>query len=114
MKIYLLDYIKEIDKLLNSKTKITDEIIKKHLIKIGFFQHERLIHLLVTLFYAFMGIVFIILGILHFMFLPIAIIVFIFLMFYVVHYFRLENGVQYLYKQYDKMLEKNTTHKDNK
>lgn len=106
MKIYLHDYINEIDNLLKSKKIITDDMIKKHLIKIEFFQHERLIHLLVTLFYGLISIVFIALGILHFMFLPIAIIVLVFLMFYIVHYFRLENGVQYLYKQYDRMLDK--------
>ena len=27
----------------------------------------------------------------------------IFVIFYIIHYFKLENGVQYLYKQYDKM-----------
>lgn len=104
MKIYLNDYIKEIDKLLQDKI-ITKEDINNHLIKIGFFQHERLIHLLVTLFYAFIALLFLVLGcFVHYMFFPIAIILLIFLMFYVVHYFRLENGVQYLYKQYDKML----------
>ena len=27
----------------------------------------------------------------------------IFVIFYIIHYFKLENGVQYVYKQYDKM-----------
>ena len=44
MKKYLYDYIKSIDKILEKK-EINDNIIKEHLIKIGFFQHERLIHL---------------------------------------------------------------------
>ena len=107
MKVYLRDYIHEIDSLLKGNKMVNEDTIKKHLIKIGFFQHERLIHLLVTLFYGLLAIIFMALGIMHFMFIPIAIIVLVFLMFYVVHYFRLENGVQYLYKQYDKMLEKN-------
>ena len=51
-----------------------------------------------------MSIAFLILGFVHYIFFPISLIGFIFLIFYVVHYFRLENGVQYLYKQYDKML----------
>lgn len=106
MKKYLSNYINEIDELLNSNKKITNDIIEKHLIKIGFFQHERLIHLLVTLFYALFCIIFTILGFVHYAFFAVSAIMFIFLMFYVVHYFRLENGVQYLYKQYDKMLEK--------
>ena len=99
------DYIKEIDMLLNSKKRISKEDIEKHLIKINFFQHERLIHLLVTLFYAFISIIFIVLGFSYYIFFAISAILLIFLMFYVVHYFRLENGVQYMYKQYDKMIE---------
>ena len=106
MKEYLYNYIKEIDKLLNDNKKITDDIIKNHLIKIEFFQHERLIHLYVTLFYALIFLIFVGLGLIHFIFYIITIILLIFLLFYIVHYFRLENGVQYLYKQYDKMIEK--------
>ena len=36
----------------------------------------------------------------------IGLILLIFVLFYIVHYFRLENGVQYLYKQYDKLKQK--------
>ena len=102
MKKYVDDYIKNIDLILKENKKVDYKKLKEeHLIKIKFFQHERLIHLIVTLFYAlFTFIVFSFIKI----FLPfifIALILLIFLIFYVVHYFRLENGVQYLYKQYD-------------
>ena len=107
MKKYLYEYIKEIDKLLDSNKDIKDDLIKKHLIKIDFFQHERLIHLLVTLFYAVIFLIFMGLCYIHYIFFPVAGILMIFLICYVLHYFHLENGVQYLYKQYDKMLEKN-------
>lgn len=103
MKEYLYNYIKEIDNLINSNKKINDNLINNHLIKINFFQHERLIHLIVTLFYALIFIVFMSLGFVHYLFFTIAAILLVFLLFYIVHYFRLENGVQYLYKQYDKM-----------
>lgn len=103
MKKYLYDYIKEIDNLLNSNKKITNDVIENHLIKINFFQHERLIHLLVTLFYAILFIIFTALSFVHYMFIIVTIILMIFLICYVIHYFHLENGVQYLYKQYDKM-----------
>ncbi len=106
MKTYLYDYIKEIDELLTSDKKITNDIVENHLIKIGFFQHERLIHLLVTLFYVILFLLFAGLGFVHYIFFSIAIILLIFLMFYIVHYFHLENGVQYLYKQYDKMVDR--------
>lgn len=103
MKKYLYDYIKEIDSLLDSNAKIKDEVIKNHLIKISFFQHERLIHLLITLFYAFIFLIFLGLGFIHFIFYIISLIIMVFLICYIIHYFHLENGVQYLYKQFDKM-----------
>ena len=107
MKKYLYDYIKEIDDLLNSNKKISNDVIENHLIKISFFQHERLIHLLVTLFYTLVFIIFTVLCFIHYIFFIITLILFIFLICYVIHYFHLENGVQYLYKQYDRMRDKN-------
>ncbi len=102
MREYLGDYIKEIDKKIEEKN-ITEKDIENHLIKIEFFQHERLIHLLVTLAYG----IFLFLSVLIFtqiwIFVIVIYIVLIFLLFYVRHYFFLENNVQYLYKQYDKM-----------
>lgn len=103
MKKELYEHINKIDSLLNENKKITKEIMDDHLIKIGFFQHERLIHLLVTLFYAIFFLIFTALGFVHPIFFTIALILFIFLLCYIIHYFHLENGVQYLYKQYDKM-----------
>ena len=106
MRKYLYDYIKEIDNILKNK-KVTKEIIDNHLIKINFFQHERLIHLLVTLFYALLFLIFMALGFLHYLFFIITAILLVFLICYIIHYFHLENGVQYLYKQYDMMKKAN-------
>ena len=107
MKKYLYDYINYIDNLLKEKKKINYEnIIKEHLIKIEFFQHERLIHLLVTLFYALFVFIIFYFSTIFCLFIVIDFILIIFLLFYVIHYFRLENGVQYLYKQYDELLKK--------
>jgi len=103
LKKYLFDYIKKIDDLLKEDKKTDERVLNEHLIKISFFQHERLIHLLVTLFYALIFIVFMGLGFVHYLFFVLALIILIFLLFYIVHYFRLENGVQYLYIQYDKL-----------
>ena len=105
MKDYLKNYIKEIDNKIRIN-KITKSDVEEHLIKIQFFQHERLVHLLVTLAYALFTIIFIFLTLYHPLFFIITIIVLVFLMFYVAHYFFLENNVQYLYKQYDLMKEK--------
>lgn len=102
------DYIKEIDqKIDNSKTNFK-ELKVEHLNKISFYQHERLIHLLVTLFYALFLISFIALSYLNNLFVFIFFILLIFLIFYVRHYFFLENSVQYMYKQYDKINDKIT------
>ena len=98
MRKYLGEYVKEIDKKLEKK-KITNEDIEEHLIKIEFFQHERLIHLLVTLFYGLS----LIISFKVWPFLLIFYTILIVLIFYVRHYFFLENAVQYLYKQYDMM-----------
>ena len=103
MKKYLYNYIEEINQKLEDKSTDLMKLKEEHLIKIQFFQHERLIHLLVTLFYSLFMIMFLILSLVTPIFLVIFFIIVIFLLFYVVHYFKLENGVQYLYKQYDKM-----------
>ena len=102
MREYLGDYVKEVDKKIEEKN-ITEKDIENHLVKIDFFQHERLIHLLVTLAYG----IFLFLSVIIFtkiwLFIIIIYIALIFLLFYVRHYFFLENNVQYLYKQYDRM-----------
>ena len=102
MREYLGDYVKEIDKKIKDK-KITEQDIENHLIKINFFQHERLIHLLVTLFYGVFVFLSVIISFKTWLFLIILYLALIILIFYVRHYFFLENHVQYLYKQYDKM-----------
>ena len=106
MKIYMKDYIKYVDDYINKKEfKDIDNFINDHLIKIGFFQHERLIHLLVTLFYGIVALIFLFITCLWIYFVIIALILLTFLVFYIKHYFFLENGVQYMYKQYDKLKE---------
>ena len=50
MKKYMDDYVKKIDQYIsNNKHKDIEDIIRIHLRKIKFFQHERLVHLLVTM-----------------------------------------------------------------
>lgn len=111
MKKYLYDYIKEIDHLLKDQEKQDWVKIKaNHLEKIRFFQHERLIHLLVTLSYVLFSILFFGLSLLSEKFIIIFSVLMVFIVVYIIHYFRLENGVQYLYKQYD-LLDKKITKK---
>ncbi len=105
MKQYLKEYIKEVDKLLKNDV-VNQSSIDRHLVKISFFQHERLIHLIVTVFYALFVIFFLFLSSINFLYIIPTFILIIFLIFYVLHYFFLENSVQYLYKQYDIMNQK--------
>lgn len=104
MKEYLKKYIIELEIMANEKqTAAKIEDIKT---KIMFFQHERLIHLLVTLAFALFTIIFMALGMISLIFLiPFAILI-VFDIFYITYYFYLENSVQYLYKLYDKIIAK--------
>lgn len=76
------------------------------MIRISFYQHERLIHLLVTMLFALLtfGSVIITLSSPD---LPVAIVSVLFLSLllpYIIHYFHLENGVQKLYSLYDECI----------
>lgn len=110
MKSRILNYMKHIDELLAADAPETDweEVRREHLIQVGFFQHERLIHLMVTL--AFAIFTFMSLGFLLADFQIMLVILFVLLLVllipYISHYYLLENGVQYMYKQYDAMTEK--------
>lgn len=96
--------------LTNLSTKDMGELEKKRCIKelltqISFFQHERLIHLIVTFF---VGFLFLFLMTVTY-FLPTTVLyigdllTLLLLLAYIRHYFILENGVQRMYTYYDKV-----------
>jgi 4-amino-4-deoxy-L-arabinose transferase-like glycosyltransferase len=68
-------------------------------VQIGFFQHERIIHLLITLFFGLLFVFFAFWGFIfpNYYIVSIASAILIMLGFYIGHYFVLENGVQKLY-----------------
>ena len=109
MKKRILNYLSKIDKLLTeSSDNINwDTAIKEHLIQIQFFQHERLIHLIVTVLFALMTIMTLVGMVISFhpSLVALLIALMILLVPYISHYYLLENGVQKMYKQYDRMLE---------
>lgn len=102
-------YLLQIEKLISNPPEGVDwdEEIKKHLIQIGFFMHERLVHLIVTVVFAMLTVAVILyaiatptIGML------VLIVAFMILLIpYISHYYLLENSVQRMYIQYDKMLE---------
>ena len=108
MEKQILNYRKYIDELLTRDGLDWEAVIREHLIQISFFQHERLIHLIVTITFAILEVVVIGLCVVSFTLgvglLAIALLVL--LIPYIRHYYILENEVQKMYRQYDKMVEK--------
>ena len=83
-----------------------ERVDKKELLdKISFYQHERLIHLLVTILVAISAILFTFMGLIldNYLLLIISIILFILFTFYIIHYYFLENSIQKMYLYYDKI-----------
>lgn len=96
------EYIKYLEEKLENNDKFLDKDIIILKDKIAFFSHERLIHLLVTIIYVIFTLLFMVMSMVSYIFLIPFFIGIVFLLFYIPHYFFLENGVQYLYKLYDK------------
>lgn len=105
----LKDYLKLMETLLSNPDKIKNPILLKQelLTQIAFFQHERLIHLIVTFLFAIaMLISFLCLYFVQEWSLLILSVVMLGLLIpYIKHYYLLENGVQKLYTYYDKLQE---------
>ena len=107
MKDNLKEYLSYIDNL-SEKVADLEKVIESHLIQIKFFQHERLIHLIVTVFVGSMTILFLLFGLLTsniMLFILFAATLILFIP-YIFYYYFLENGVQKLYKQYWTLLDK--------
>lgn len=97
--------IKKTDTEEQTMQKMVQDKLKEHLVQVGFFQHERLIHLIVTVTFALLEMLAIVLSVisdsLFTLLLPIVIL--ILLIPYIRHYYILENEVQKMYGQYDRM-----------
>ena len=78
----------------------------KMLVQIQFFQHERLIHLIVTVTFALLTVlsIFAFLALEQIGLLALSILLLVLLVPYIRHYYILENGVQKLYTYYDKLV----------
>ena len=85
--------------------EMVQDKLQEHLVQVGFFQHERLIHLIVTVTFALLEMLAIVLSVisdsLFTLLLPVVIL--ILLIPYIRHYYILENEVQKMYVQYDRM-----------
>lgn len=105
MKNELKAYIEKMTAIIESGN-ITKEQLNSMLVSIGFFQHERLIHLLVTLAFAVMTILSLLMTVQEFYFIPLFVLFLALEVPYVFHYYRLENGVQKLQRMYREAEEK--------
>jgi len=107
MDEYMKKYTKDIEEILNNgdlNEKAYEGIRVDFVEHIRFFQHERLIHLLVTILFSFL-VMFGVVGILvysNWMTILFTVLVLIPEVFYILHYYRLENGVQKMYRVYDR------------
>ena len=115
MKKRILAYLEKIDQLIKHPpiaVNYEDEV-KKHLVQIGFFMHERMVHLIVTVLFALLSVavalycvadpgipMLLLFGALLILLVP-----------YIMHYYLLENGVQKMYEQYDELLRRSEEQK---
>lgn len=110
MKERILEYRKRIDSCLAGEIIVEDwnKLLEEHLIQIGFFQHERLVHLLVTLTFALLtfGSVFVVIMACYIPMIALTIMLLVLLVPYIMHYYLLENEVQKMYKQYDEIIKR--------
>lgn len=103
MRKRILEYRGRIDRLLLSEGEDWETVRREHLVQISFFQHERLVHLIVTVTFALLLMAAVLLSVLSFS-MPVfllAIAILILLIPYIRHYYLLENEVQKMYAQYD-------------
>ena len=105
MKKRLVSYIEYVSKELQKEELDTEKFRNELLIQIQFFQHERLVHLIVTVTFALLLMitfgVFMITGTMSI--LALSGLLLVLLVPYISHYYLLENGVQQLYRVYDKV-----------
>lgn len=103
MKKYFSAYIQYVLDMLEDESTDFKKLEQEMLIKIPFMQHERLIHLLVTILFAVLLFLSLIIFFISDMFamLLVTLLMLALLIPYIAHYFFLENGVQKLYAIYD-------------
>ena len=108
MKDSLKEYSNELKKLSEKNVSISDKELEYHYIKIKNYQHERLVHLIITVTFAFITLFSLYFAKSNITYLVITLISFIMLVCYIMYYYYLENTIQKLYKYYDLLYKKNS------
>lgn len=107
MKKRIQSYMAYMDQQLehNDSGLSYEELCTQHEKQLAYFMHERLVHLLVTLTFAILAFVTFFMAVMNFS-MGMIILFFAFLILlipYIMHYYLLENSVQYMYRQYDRL-----------
>ncbi|MBD5113672.1 MAG: hypothetical protein HDT46_00480 [Ruminococcaceae bacterium] len=100
MKNELTAYIRQVEEWISQSEGLDGKRLESIRINIGFFQHERLIHLIVTMTFALLTVISLGLTVSEIYFLPLFVLFLVLEVPYVFHYYRLENGVQKLQRLY--------------
>jgi len=105
MKKELLEYIKQVRAWIDLDKNL-DKRLEGIKTNIEFFQHERLVHLIVTMTFALLTVVSLGLTVARIYFLPLFILFLVLEVPYIFHYYALENGVQKLQALYREAINK--------
>lgn len=108
MKKEIKVYIEELSQKAAEPDTDKTELAKQLLIRIGFYQHERLIHLIVTMSFAVFFLLSILMSLQNPAFWALSALLLILLVPYIGHYYYLENSVQRLYQVYYKITDTGT------
>ncbi len=114
MEKRILAYRRYMDELLQKEDVEWDKVRAQHLVQISFFQHERLIHLIVTVIFAVLTVMAMCMAFLLMAigaeggqgWLLVVAVFLVLLVPYIRHYYILENEVQKMYRQYDAVMTK--------
>lgn len=115
MEKRIISYRKYMDSLLEKDDNDWEFLRREHLVQIQFFQHERLIHLIVTALFALMEIISVIATVAtgYLWLLVLVAVLMVLLVPYIRHYYILENEVQKMYAQYDIIINKGNKYENN-
>lgn len=102
---YMDELLSDIESNHNKSKEELEALRAEHLVQVSFFQHERLIHLIVTVLFALLEVISLIMVMMspELFTLLLTVTVLILLLPYIRHYYILENEVQKMYKQYDRL-----------
>lgn len=103
-----LEYYRKLAEAREDEIKDWENVRREMLVQIQLFQHERLIHLIVTVLFALLAVISILASLMipQWAVLALCLMFFVLLIPYIRHYYILENGVQKMYKYYDMLRDK--------